>query len=393
MPVPKRIVVLILLIVGISVLYHMNGSKVVYKTEISSNILEVVLVSCITFFLLVTLILFIIIMVYRRIRLFDMHYQKALKEVYGEVFILAAFAPDKDELEREINKARALNNTWFTKKKYARLITAELLSLQNSLSGEFRDNLVKLYNDAGFRDYSRNKIKSSHWEIVAQGVREIAAMKDESIIPVLMKLNRSGNKLIRENAQISLVKINGFKGLDFLNDINAPISDWQQINILEALKEYKNNPLPDFSVWLNSREKTVVLFVIRLIRHFRQMETISQLLSLINSEDALIKIEVIRTLSDFNQSHLLEKLCEIYESETVPVKLEIIKACGILGHAETALVLSEWMIKTEDMEIQKTCLESIIALQSVRTLEEIISIKPVLKEKVSLLMNTRYGSN
>ncbi len=302
-------------------------------------------------------------MVYRSIKIADLNYISSLKEQYEEVFMNAAFA-EPGSINESIQQAKRLNQKHLRNKRHARIITNELINLSNSFSGESKDNLRDIYMNAGFREHSEKKIKSHKWELAAQGIREIAAMKNSHNTQLIKKLRKSKNRLVLENVQLSLVKVSGFEGLDFLNETEEPISDWQQINLIEALKEYANAPLPDFAIWLSSKEKTVVLFAIRLIRYFKKIDNSEKLHTLLENGDNKIKREAIQTLAEFGNSTALDKLIQNYSREPHLIQIEIIKAYALLAAPESIETLLQWIRQTDDMEIKKNCIDAIIDLNA-----------------------------
>ena len=329
--------------------------------------LELLLLALIAAFLGLSLILFITIMLYRSIKIADKIYVASLRRQYEELFMAVAFL-DESELDAAIKKVKVLNKRFLKKKKYARTITNDLLFLSNSFSGESKHNLRELYMRSDFADYSGKKIRSTHWELQAQGIRELTDMKDDRVLPVLKKISRKKDQLLRENAQISLLKLNGFEGLGFLNEIDTPVSDWQQINLIAALKEYHNRPHPDFSVWLDSPEPTVILFAVRLMHHFKQIEKSDRLLDLLNRKDKKLKAEVMKTLVALNKTEAIPYLAERYGQEDNELKQEIIRTYCHLAEQHHAGILTQWLTAATDPDIRKSCLDAIESLGAMETL-------------------------
>ena len=349
----------------------MNKLVLLYTNALNnSETLERILIITIFTFLALTIVLFSTIMIYRTIKIADSKYISGLKNTYGDVFMGAAFSTP-EELNTQIKKTIDLNKEHLTKKRYAQIITDELLFLYNSFTGESKKNLKDLYIKAGFIDYSEKKVKSNKWEIQARGIREVAQMKDERVIGFLKTLTNHKNQLVKENAQLSLVKINGFDGLNFLNDVNTPISDWQQVNLLGALKEHGNQQIPDFTSWLSSSEKTVILFAIRLMNHYKQIEGSNKLLTFLNYRDKKLKTESIRTLVNLGKTEAIPYFENIYHNESHEIKIELIKAYSSLITNRENNKLSDWLIYTKDPRIQKECLEAIISLDAIEILRSV----------------------
>ena len=365
-------------------------SLLYYNILPASLELEKILLVIICSFAGIALLLFGVIMFYRSIKILDTKYLTSLRENYDELFMAAAFS-EAEELEANIEKTKKLNKEYLNRKRHAEVITSELLLLYNSFTGESRKNLRELYLKAGFIEYTEQKVKSRKWELQAQGIREAALMRDERVVGRLIQLSHNKNQLVKENAQISLLKIRGFAGLDFLNEINTPLSNWHQINLIETLKEHSNSTLPDFTTWLSSNETTVILFAVRLIRHFKQIEKSEKLFPLLEYSNLSVKTEVIRTLADLQKTEVIPLLEKRFEKENTEIKTEIIKACAMLQEQNEAGLLPKWLIKTQEAEIQKQCLDALVLLDAIGSLNNLDIKEPTLKGLVHDLIKQQHS--
>lgn len=354
--------------------------------------LELVLLTAISVLLSVTLILFLAIMIARSIKIKRNNRTERLRNLFYTLFTEASFA-ETESIGSVILKAKELNKKFLSKKKYARIITKDLLSLYNSLSGSSKSNLKFLYIEAGFVKHSEDKMHSPSWQIKAQGIRELAQMKHGPVLSKLKEIAKDKHDIVKENAQISLVKMEGFNGLYFLNDKPTPISDWQQLNLIEALKEYRNSELPDFTVWLSSSEDTVILFGIRLMRYFKQIKGSEKLIPLINHSNKKIKIETIQTISALNVTDALPTLIEQYSNESTEVKTEIIKTFGNLTQINNTDILIQWITESNDHKIHKACLDAMVGLNIIHKLKGLKLEQESLQFQIDKLLHTKTNKS
>lgn len=78
------------------------------------------------------------------------------------------------------------------------------------------------------------------------------------------------NKLVRREAMIGVVVFEGWKILDYFFEIEYFISHWQQIRIIEKLKEYPRDPnLSYLKIGLESENPTVKELILRIIHVFK----------------------------------------------------------------------------------------------------------------------------
>ena len=116
------------------------------------------------------------------------------------------------------------------------ILISTLLKLSYEISGEMAESLHRLYIQTGLLDYSLSKLKSRKWNIIADGIRELTLFHvKEAQDQVKIHINHPKTE-VRSAMQLYLVNLFHFEGLAFLNDITTPISEWDQIQLLEVLQ-------------------------------------------------------------------------------------------------------------------------------------------------------------
>lgn len=116
------------------------------------------------------------------------------------------------------------------------ILISTLLKLNYEISGEMAESIHKLYIQTGLLDYSLSKLKSRKWNSIADGIRELTLFHVKEVQDqVKIHINHPKTE-VRSAMQLYLVNLFHFDGLDFLNNITTPISEWDQIQLLEALQ-------------------------------------------------------------------------------------------------------------------------------------------------------------
>tara|TARA_R110000868_G_scaffold401085_1_gene676386 strand:+ start:1716 stop:2759 length:1044 start_codon:yes stop_codon:yes gene_type:complete len=178
-----------------------------------------------------------------------------------------------------------------------KIIISTLLKLRAEISGETADAIQKLYYQTGLINYAASKLKHKKWEVIAKGIKELAQFEIKEVHKdIILHINHP-KKEVRKEIQMYLVKLFHFEGLDFLDLLTTPLSEWDQIQLLEILQNFENQKIPDISRWLNSTNKTVALFALKLAKIYSQFEAKDEIIALLNHSDITIRIEAIEVLS------------------------------------------------------------------------------------------------
>ncbi|MBG6109555.1 TM2 domain-containing membrane protein YozV [Flavobacterium sp. CG_9.10] len=180
------------------------------------------------------------------------------------------------------------------------ILISTLLKLSYEISGEMAESIHKLYIHTGLLDYSLAKLRNRKWNIIADGIREVTLFHVKEVQDQI-KIHINHPKIqVRSAMQLYLVNLFHFEGLDFLNHITTPISEWDQIQLLEVLHLNNNQKVSDIKLWLNSPNESVVFFALKLAKIYNQYGAKNELIALLNHENIKIRIHAIHLLSYLN---------------------------------------------------------------------------------------------
>jgi HEAT repeat protein len=178
-----------------------------------------------------------------------------------------------------------------------KIIVETLLKLKNEVSGEIEISIQNLYLKSNLKEHAFQQLKSKNWYTIANGIKELAQFKVKEAYPEIKKLLKYPKKEVRKEVELYLVSLFHFKGLDFLNHLKINLSEWDQIELLEELKKLDNQEIPDITLWLNSKNDSVVSFSLKLAKIYNKYETVATLLHLLNHENSKIRLQVIDVLT------------------------------------------------------------------------------------------------
>ncbi|MBK7431142.1 MAG: HEAT repeat domain-containing protein [Bacteroidetes bacterium] len=244
-------------------------------------------------------------------------------------------------------------------------ILDEIIHLHENFTGETAERLEEIYTFLEFEKDSMLKLKSKRWYIIAKGMKELAIMNVKSGYTEISGFLNSKNEILRMETRIALMKLSDTDPLAFLSKETEHLSDWDSANIYNMLTKMPEKMIPDFSNWLNSPNRDVVVFCIQMIGRFRQRESIKTLLVLLKSPDLRIKLCVIKALRELSATDGEEPLLEIYPLENLATKSEILKTLEVIGSAKSVPVLEKIIRQPiEDYPVSIQAVRSLLSIHA-----------------------------
>ncbi len=254
------------------------------------------LVSCLLLMVLVILIIYI--------KLLRNHLRKREKIIAkyskkNEVLLVTYLYTESEEglISKEQQIIIDKLKRGLTKKFKRTIIISSLLKLINEISGEMAEAIQNLYTQLTLEKYAIAKLSSKKWDNVAEGIRELTIFRVKEANEQVFKLVNHTQKEVRKEVQLYLVSLFNFEGLSFLDDLNTPLSDWDQIQMLGELQKIENQQIPDITIWLKSTNDYVVIFALKLAKIYNQFEMKEVLIELLAHKSQKVRLELISVLS------------------------------------------------------------------------------------------------
>ena len=178
-----------------------------------------------------------------------------------------------------------------------KVIISVLYKLMNQVSGEVTDALKVVYQNTGLIHYALLRLKSKKWYVIAKGIGELTKFKIDSVEDEIKPYLTHPIREVRKEAHFYFVTLFNFDGLSFLDKLTTPLSEWDQIQMLEILQKFSDQEICDIKPWLKSKNDTVVLFALKLANLYNQYEVKDVLIDLLSHSNKTIRIQVIEVLT------------------------------------------------------------------------------------------------
>ncbi len=345
------------------------------------------LLAIIAFCLITMIVILVFVLFLRTKRTRDSKNIYALKSDYQTYLINYLY--EEADRETEFEKIQKIATNAFRKK----VLIEEMIDLSINLSGEPKQILRNLYISLGLHNDSIHKAYSSQWHIKIKGFRELAFMDIHDANVEIKKCLNSSNPILRMESQLALVRLNEEDPFHFLDYITEHFTVWEQMNVYETII-YHNLPIPDFSRWLQSENKSIIIFSLRMIKLFKQDQSIPELIKLIEYPDEDVRNELYITMGNFSTIEVRKALKNQFLTESYDNQLTIVKALGKYGDKQDIEFYKRIIEEHDDVFIQieaakgirktgstgKMELQKLVASEDYRNYQ--IIIKHVLDERL-----------
>lgn len=241
-----------------------------------------------------------------------------------------------------------------------RVVLSEiLLDLSRDVSGDTKKRLFKLYQDLDLDKDAFYKLKSWRWEVVSKGILELTQMQVTESYSFIIKFINDKRSTIRKQAEIATVTLK-HEGINyFLDTTKYRISEWQQLKLLNVIRNLEDYCPPRFKAWLTSKNKDVVLFAMRLIKFYNQNDASASLIELLKHRNNQIKQEAIQCIKEFHIVEALDTLKLVFQKGNMDVKISILEAIAVLGSTEEIEFLKHVEAKNADFAIKSKAISVI----------------------------------
>jgi hypothetical protein len=232
-----------------------------------------------------------------------------------------------------------------------------LLAIDKADNKEVSGKIRKLYLDLKLNKESIHKLNKLSWNKKIFGIRELSHMRVKSENQKIIAFQQKNNDILRIESQMGLMKLLPFVPFAFLDTQEKPFTVWEQINVFDLIRKNRIE-IPEFHLWLDHWNDSVVMFSLDMIRILKQKQAAPKVLELINHDNDFVKGKVIKTLVDLESYDAITKLKEMYHLEELPNQLNILKSIGQLK-METELNFLEDKLKSDTFKIRMEACKAI----------------------------------
>lgn len=271
------------------------------------------------------------------------------KQTIAEVISEAIFFTD-DEEEEQLGTTNNIEKL-LKKSRFRNCLINEMIAAKKNISGSSRQSLKNVYEKLHLDKDSVKKLNSRKDHIKAKGIHELAMMEQVKYEEFFFGLTDNANELVRNEAQCALVGFNGFSGLRFLDATAYPISQWQQIQLLNKLNKMATTSFEPLKNWLHSSNESVVIFSLKLAAYYNSSDFYNEIINCLHSPAVQVKLQVIEYLKKIPGENGADEIIRHYCNANKRYKLAVLDALLEIG-SEKQLSFLLKQLRNEDDDIK-----------------------------------------
>jgi len=257
---------------------------------------------------------------------------------------------DGGEFKDAIKKINRIVDSALYRKSNMAILNELILYYHRNLGGEAFNRLEMLYREIGLKQIALDNLRIGEWHIKA--INDLSTMRmGESLFDILQYTDYE-NQNVRYEAQYAAVKLGGKKAMGFLDDLDTPMSEWQQIRLLDQSLKFEYELIDRMGKWLRSDNNSVVVFGLMIMRNLNQYHEKGELRKLLYHKDEKVQEKAIDTARELAYAECLENLYEVYElTKKIRIKKQILCAMGDLGGSKEVGFLRETIAREKEYDL------------------------------------------
>lgn len=270
----------------------------------------------------------------------------------SDLLIRKAVFYDDDELEGDnMIPVTARAEKLMSNRHFRKLLVNEIMSAKRSITGISADNLKQLYVQLGLDKYAIDKLSSGKWYIRAKAIQELTVMDMHELVDQICTFTDDKHDLVRMEAQSALIQFNGFEGLHFLGTVTYPISNWQQIKLLQQLSHLPPANV-DMAQWFKSENSSVIIFTLKLARIYQRFDLYYDIVSCLDHADPSVRYEAIHCLNEIYTDETSDDFISRFLGEILKNQLAMIKVMATVGtEKDVAFLLDQLSHENDEIKI------------------------------------------
>ncbi|MBB1284443.1 hypothetical protein HRH25_08675 [Flavisolibacter sp. BT320] len=232
----------------------------------------------------------------------------------------------KETLQQFLDSQKPRLKKHFTRK----ILIREIVKTKDSVSGIAAENLQWLYETLELDNDSLHRFRSGQWFRKASAIQHLAEMQQSKHLVKIYRETNNANPFIRTEAQIAVVKLTGFKGLRFLNIVTYPITQWQQLSLINHLQQSEPDAV-QIRPWLSSDNDTVVEFALRLVTIYKCYELYNEVIACLEHASSMVRLQALQASKEIYEETTLPTLLHHFGSATKEEQLTILDLLPEVG--------------------------------------------------------------
>jgi hypothetical protein len=190
-----------------------------------------------------------------------------------------------------------------------------------SFKGNTLDELKDLFYATKLKDHAIAKLKSgSNYEKIL-ALRILVNLKIVEAESIILHHSYKNNPLLRSESLVAIAELKQSDMAASLANFQKPVSDWDQLLIIETLKVIGPPETKTILAWLNSENKDVIVLGIRVVYNFNQFDLLDYVVKLLDHSSPKVRWVVLNTLRMHGGDGYEEKMVKFLDQADTDEKI------------------------------------------------------------------------
>jgi len=264
----------------------------------------------------------------------------------------------REKRRNELGKIKILLNSDYKRRIFLNLlekVTAQII-------GKGRDRNLQLLNALQYDNLIYAYLHSPLIRHKLFALKIISTFQLEGYDNYIMKLANKKNNVLHAEALVSILKLNMYDNLQFLNDYNIKLTVWD-INIMaKTIKQKKSNDI-DYLDLINSNNAEVSALGIMLVRINKRSEFKLEVKAKISNINELVSEEAFLTFISFAKEQSdYDFLMYTFEIASDKAQLVIVQAIENYQNTIEKIKFLNWVVENKSLTVKIAAIRVLLDL-------------------------------
>lgn len=276
-------------------------------------------------------------------------------------------------------------NRLMKRSSFRSLFLERLVESEKNFSGVAHVEIRNLFVKYQLHLEALKRLNQRKSYMIIGGIQELTAMEAREFLPEIERFLHYKYANVYHEAQYAMVALKGFEGFSFLKSFSKPISDWQQLRLLNSIANIPDTGTEQVMEWLDSQNITVVVFTLKLIRKFQLFTFYDRVKECLDHKEVKVRVQAVRTLQTLEGFSTLDDLIESYDSQPQEIQLEIVKVLKAAKDSRFVEFFKTQLSNHTLASIRIIAAEALIALGLKDYLSELIGNQETSEELILIV--------
>lgn len=236
-----------------------------------------------------------------------------------------------------------------------------LVQIKNE--SEFESNKYdEIINALGLIEHLEEKFRSRSNSKIMDAFQQAFVLELSKFDAQILQYAYSRNKKLRNEARNSYLALSANDPYRFFNEIEGTLTKWDEIELMQYLElQNERGNLEGLGKWINySKNKSLVIFLVKMVGHFKQRGIDDILIEKLDDEDATVRAVSIDTIGELNLKQTEQTLIERYYTEPEICQVAIIRAIEKFNTGQALSFLQQAFKDSNNTDTKKIIAEAIL---------------------------------